>query len=206
MLDTYANLQAAIAGWLNRTDLAPRIPDFITLAEVYLGRTLRVRRMIGRSDAAIDGEFIVVPSDFAGVLSFELKDTSPVDRLAIAEPDDLAQRKSQTTDLTGKPGVYAIVGGQFQFFPAPDQSYAAELTYYKKLEPLSATTASNWLLADHPDLYLYAALVQASPYLMDDDRVTVWAGILDRLVSDIQDADKRERSSLNLAMPNRFAP
>lgn len=205
-LNSYASLQTAIAGWLNRTDLAARIPDFIALAEASLNRALRVRRMVGRSDATLSAEFIVLPEDFAGALSFELTGTTPVVQLAFAEPDDLARFKSEREGASGAPELYAIVGGQFQFFPAPDSDYAAELTYYKKIEPLSDAAPSNWALADHPDLYLYLSLAQAAPYLMDDDRVAVWAGFAERILAELNEADRRERSGFSLAMPRRWAP
>jgi len=55
-----------------------------------------------------------------------------------------------------------VVGTQLQFYPYPDQSYTALLTYYQMLPPLAANGA-NWLLAFAPDAYLYGALTQASP-------------------------------------------
>ena len=44
-LGTYADLQTAIAAWVNRTDLTAVIPDFVTLAEERMNRHLRVRQM-----------------------------------------------------------------------------------------------------------------------------------------------------------------
>jgi hypothetical protein len=38
----------------------------------------------------------------------------------------------------------------------------------------------NWLLTGHPDVYLYASLVETAPYLKDDSRVPVWMAELDR--------------------------
>ena len=44
-ISTYSELQEAVASWLNRSDLTTTIPDFITLAESRLNRTLRLRVM-----------------------------------------------------------------------------------------------------------------------------------------------------------------
>ena len=43
-LTSYAELQQAIADWLERADLVARIPDFIALFEAAANRRLRVRQ------------------------------------------------------------------------------------------------------------------------------------------------------------------
>ncbi len=63
-LTTYTELKASIADWLNRTDLTTTIPDFISLAEAQIERTLRTRQMIVRANASFDSEYGAVPADF----------------------------------------------------------------------------------------------------------------------------------------------
>ena len=46
---------------------------------------------------------------------------------------------------------------------------------YKDFNPLSSSNANNWILTGYPDVYLYGALMEASPYLSEDGRVQVWA-------------------------------
>ena len=41
-LTTNADLQAAIADWLNRSDLSAQIPDFLTLAQLKINRRLSI--------------------------------------------------------------------------------------------------------------------------------------------------------------------
>lgn len=45
MVNDYATLQAAIASWLARADLASQIPTFIQLGEARINRELRTRQM-----------------------------------------------------------------------------------------------------------------------------------------------------------------
>ena len=52
-LTTYAGLQAAIADWLGRDDLAERIPVFVALAEKRMNRELRLRCMERRAEAEV---------------------------------------------------------------------------------------------------------------------------------------------------------
>ena len=81
---SYDGLKASIADFLNRTDLAAAVPDFIRLAEAQMTRRFagRVRqgqpvprRLIQRADAEIDSgtEYLAVPSDFHGPIDFILQ-------------------------------------------------------------------------------------------------------------------------------------
>jgi hypothetical protein len=79
--------------------------------------------------------------------------------------------------------------------PIPDSTYTAELIYYAKLSKLSASTSTNWLLAQAPDVYLYGALLQAAPYLQDDARIQVWVSLYERGLQDLQVADDRGATS-----------
>jgi hypothetical protein len=78
-----------------------------------------------------------------------------------------------------------------EFIPTPDTTYDGELTYYAKIPSLSDSNTSNWLLAYAPDLYLYGALVEAEPYLKNDERIAVWGELYLRVIADIEVADER---------------
>ena len=83
-LDNYTDLQAAIGNWLNRGDLAAAIPDFITIAESQMlkrfkkalteGKMLPRAMVCNNSNFAIPQatEFVSLPSDFLGVVSFTI--------------------------------------------------------------------------------------------------------------------------------------
>src|SRR5579871_2673449 len=116
-LSSYSALQAAIADWLYRTDLAAAIPDFITLAEAQISRRLvmagPVRPMMGRADATIDSEFAAVPTDFMGARTIILTEdrTRPMEYCL---PEEINQKKAWRDQLTGCPRFFSVVGGEFQ--------------------------------------------------------------------------------------------
>jgi len=193
-LTTYNELKSSVADWLNRTDLTAVVPDFISLAEAQIERTLRTRQMIVRATAAIDTEYSAVPADFLETKSIKLN-TNPVTALAFESIDAMDLMKSTMYLSPGKPQYFSIVGGQIRVLPVPDNSYTAELTYYAKLTKLSSTVASNWLLASSPDVYLYGSLMQASPYLKDDARIPVWSSMYTSALEAIQVADDRGATS-----------
>ena len=193
-LTTYTELKTSIGDWLNRSNLTNAIPDFISLAEAQVERTLRTRQMIVRANASFDAQYGAVPADFLETKSLKLTSTNPQTPLEFLSIDALDNKASEYTG-SGKPRFFGVVGGQFRLVPVPDATYTTELTYYAKLTKLSNTVATNWLLTSSPDIYLYGALLQAAPYLQDDARITVWSSLYDRAMSELQTADDRGASS-----------
>lgn len=193
-LSTYAELKTSIGDWLNRSDLTSVIPDFISLAEAQIERTLRARQMIVRANASFDAQYGAVPSDFLETKSLKLTSTNPQPPLEFLSIDALDQKAAEYT-ASGKPRFFGVVGGQLRIVPTPDSTYTTELTYYAKLSKLSTSNTSNWLLASSPDIYLYGSLLQAAPYLQDDARIQTWATLYERALNDLQTADDRSASS-----------
>ena len=193
-LTTYAELKTSIGDWLNRADLTAVIPDFISLAEAQVERTLRTRQMIVRANASFDAQYGAVPADFLETKSLKLTSTNPQTPLQFLSIDALDNESANYT-ASGKPRFFGVVGGQFRLVPVPDATYTTELTYYAKLTKLSNSVTTNWLLTSSPDIYLYGALLQAAPYLQDDARIQVWSSLYDRAMSELQTADDRGASS-----------
>ena len=193
-LTTYAELKTSIGDWLNRSDLTSVIPDFISLAEAQIERTLRARQMIVRANASFDAQYGAVPADFLEAKSLKLTSTNPQTPLSFLSIDALDAEMTKYTG-SGKPKFFGVVGGQLRIVPTPDATYTTELTYYAKLAKLSNSNTSNWLLASSPDIYLYGALLQAAPYLQDDARIQTWATLYERALNDSQTADDRSASS-----------
>jgi len=193
-LTTYTELKASIADWLNRTDLTAEIPDFISLAEAQIERQLRTRQMLTRTTLTIDSEFESTPADLLEVRALKLTGTNPITPLTFMTMDSLDEQS--TIDLgSGKPKFFTVVGSEFRFVPTPDASYAAEIVYFARLNKLSVSVATNFLLTSSPDIYLYGSLLQAAPYLQDDARIQVWAALYERALSDLQVADDRGSNS-----------
>ena len=192
-LTTYTELKASVADWLNRTDLTAAIADFISLAEAQMERTLRTRQMIVRSNASFNVAFGATPSDFLEVRTFKLSGTNPPTPLTFLTIDAMDQESTRLSS-SGKPRFFTVVGGQYRLAQIPDTNDATELTY-SKLSTLYSSVATNFILTSSPDAYLYGSLLQAAPYLQDDNRIPVWAGLYERALTDLQAADDRASTS-----------
>jgi hypothetical protein len=189
-LDTYAELKTTVADYLNRSDLTSVIPGFIALAEAKFNRKLRLRQMIKRAVGQIDTSFFAYPGDWLQAKEFQLN-TDPIVRLKFVTEAYGDELKATSFMAAGQPIYYTITGSQLEFIPSPDTTYSAELTYYAKIPALSDSNTSNWLLLYAPDLYLYGALLEATPYLKDDERVAVWGQLYTNSLGDIEVADQR---------------
>jgi hypothetical protein len=192
-IDTYANLQSTISDWLNRDDLAAVIPSFIALAEADISRTLRDYRMEKRSTALVDAQYSALPTDWLETIRVQVSgDTS---RLELVSDGALADMRAARNDAGGKPTHYAHTAGGLELFPTPDAEYTIEVVYFAKVPALSVSATTNWLLSAAPDVYLYGALTQSAPYLKDDQRAPVWAGLYQNVITGLNTASERSRYS-----------
>jgi hypothetical protein len=194
-ISTKAELHTAVANWLNRSDLTSRIPEFISLAEAGFNRNLRTRDMQVRSITSTQGQYVNLPSDFLEMLNIELTSTSPPKRLIYITSDRSDDYREKDNDAVGTPKYYTIEGTKIQLLPTPSAAVTLQLNYFQDIPALSglADSASNWLLTAHPDIYLYSTLMQASPYIMDQQSAQQWDGLLARSMQELQMADEKSR-------------
>jgi len=193
-ITTYSDLQSTIANYLARSDLTAQIPDFIRLAETRLRRDLRIRQMMNAATTSTTGgdATVALPSDFLEVRDLVVQ-TNPVRPVNYISPS-VFSRNARVTE-SGVPLDYTILATEFKFAPVPDSAYTIEILYYAAPTFLSSTNSSNVFLANVPDLLLYASLVEAEPYLMNDARIQVWAGMYDRGLASTNTADESAQYS-----------
>lgn len=175
-LATYAELQSAVADFLNRDDLTAAIPSFIRLAESRIDRELRHWRMEKRSVADLDTQYSAIPTDFLQPIRLQIT-TLPTNEVAPISTAQMLDLRGDRNDQTGKPTHYALTAGSLELFPTPDVAYQSSFVYYGRVPALSGSNTTNWLLTEAPDVYLYGALLHSAPYLKDDPRIAVWEGM-----------------------------
>ena len=194
-ITTYAELQTATANWLDRTDLTARIPEFIELAEANFNRVIRQPDMIAKDDSfSIAGRYTTLPTNTLEIIRIVV-DLTPVIVLEYLTPEEISERRI-VMSATGKPYYFTMIGGssnQLEVLPSPDSTYTSSIVYYTRIAALSDSATSNWLLAAHPDIYLFGTLVEAEPYLKNDERMPMWTTRLDKALNDLGLQGQRER-------------
>ena len=198
-IGTYAELQTAVANWLDRDDLTLRIPEFITLAEAKMNRNLRISLMENVSTAItmVTGtRDYDLPTGFTGMKEFHLT-TSPIVALSYITPEMMNRMWAGSNK--GKPQAFTLFSDagtrKVKIGPAPDSDYTTSILYLKKIDNLSITNTTEVMLTENPDIYLYGALLEAEPFLMNDARVQLWGSMLQQVAKDLQDRDIFDRHS-----------
>lgn len=170
----YSGLASAVGDWLDRDDLAARIPDFIRLTEARLNRLLDDPEMEVVTTLAGDG--VELPADFGAMVSIGTADGNPLQAMGNAEYAAILPQ-------SGTSRFYTIRGGNLYYVPGAAN---VTLVYRRTIPGLSAGNPSNWLLERAPDLYLYGTLLQASAFLVEDERVPLWKSAFDEAIGELR--------------------
>ena len=191
-LTDYNGLLDAIGKWLDRADFGASAPVFVQMAEARFRRDIVVPEMEKTVTLATGGS-IALPVDFDSARSLYVLGEYRSNATQVA-PSDFYNRPVSDSNLPpGFPTVFTVVAGQILFSPAPTADAQAVLTYQAKLPSLSAAVATNWLLASHPDLYLYGSLLHAEFFGWNDERLPTYKAAVDEMIAEINMAGNRKR-------------
>jgi len=199
-LTNYSDLKTSVANYLGRSDLTAQIPDFISLAEIRLNRSLRIRQMLKTVTSSTAGgdSTVGLPSDFLEIRDIYL-DANPRISLSYLSPSSFT-RDARAAE-SGQPVFYTLRSNEIEFAPIPDTAYTVVMLYYGKAEELSDSNPSNEFMANCPDALLYGALLEAEPYLMNDARTQVWSSLYQNAVTSLNESDESsEYSGIPLTM------
>jgi hypothetical protein len=197
---SYTDLKTSVANYLGRSDLTSIIPDFISFAEIRMARELRTRKMLSSATSAFTAgdAKVALPSDFLQIRDLYVQGNP---RFPVSYLSPSAFTRNARADESGKPVFYTTLAAEFMFAPIPDSAYTIEILYYAKPTVLSSSNASNVFLANYADALLYASLLEAEPYLMNDPRIQTWGDLYGRAVKNIVESDENsEYSGIPLQM------
>ena len=188
-ITTYSELQQGIADWLERADLAARIPDFIVLFEATANRRLRLRQQEAVATLTPSSGAAALPADFLGARRVTWTGQSRVE-LEYVQPSWL--QAAYPTAPAGVPRVYTIEGATLRIRPV--DGTALELDYFQKLPALSAGV--NWLFGAHPDVYLFGALTEACLFAPEKAALApVWKARRDESFDELERLSNRSRAA-----------
>jgi hypothetical protein len=181
---TYTTLQADIASYFHRTDLTAVIPNFITTAESFLFRELRVKELqIMVTGTTTDG-YVTLPTDFGSVAKLTTT-YGGVERSL----DYVAQAESSVSNF-GNPSNYSLDNNKLRIWSAgTNQAYT--LYYVPKISNLGSTVATNWILDNAYDLYLYASCAEGAKYIRDDAELQKLTSLLAPIIESVKRFSER---------------
>jgi hypothetical protein len=190
---TYDSLVDDISTYLERTDQATldKIPTFIMLAEQVLATEIKfLGNLTVAESAMVQGDAVIAkPARWRKTVSLNVTvdgEKFPVflrkyEYLREYWPDD-AQ-----TDV---PKFYCDYDYEHWLVaPTPAQAYDFEVLYYERVQPLDSSNQTNWYTEYAPQAMLYGCLLQAMPFLKNDERIPMWQAQYDRVVQTLKVED-----------------
>lgn len=183
----YDDLKASIARWMNRPDLVDEIPNFVQSAESQISLDLRLRQQlcIGTLYTSVGFNGVSLPADF---LEFDSV-TFNGNELTQIPFGDLVRSK-----YTGIPRHYSIGGNELLLSTQADSVAPVEVAYFARFPSLELAPV-NGLLQTYPDVYLFASLMMANRFVMNEEAAAKWQGQYIGLVGRLKAADERAKWS-----------
>lgn len=199
-ITNFAEVKTAVADYLARDDLTSYIPDFIIGAETRINygsgnpfpsEALRIRAMETSADITFNsagGRTASLPTDFLQMRRVYWS-ANPNRRLEQMSPEQFWGSWIGTE--SGLATHYIIEGDDIVI--GAEEVGTAKMLYYKKFGDIANNTP--WLLTNAPHIYVYGALLEAAPFLHNDERLQTWHGMFTAAISGLMKADKRDRWS-----------
>lgn len=187
-ITTYAQLQTAVASWLNRDDLTTTIPDFITIFEATANRRLRLRSQELAATLTPSSGVATLPTDYLAWRRVTWTGSTNTE-LEYVHPSYL--HALYPTAPAGVPRLFTIEGSSLTVRPSDDT--ALTFDYFQKIAALSNSNTTNWLLTAHPDIYLFGTLAEAHGFVKDPDSLALWKTRRDEIFDEIERLDVKTR-------------
>lgn len=197
-LTNYTDLQASVAGWLHRTDLAAVIPDFITLAEKRINGDLdaRLQDTVATLATVAGTATAASPTDVVNIRSLTVQ-ASPNQVLNYLTPDQF--NTQYAAGASGLPRSFTVIGGSIYFGPIPDAIYSVQCVYKATVPPLATSAGGvNWLMTNFPQVYLMAALCASVKYTKDEASHATWEIEYKEAIQSVNDQDWYSGSTMRV--------
>jgi hypothetical protein len=181
-LATYSDLQTEALDWMERSGQSGKAPTWIALAEARLNREIGAVETDGTITGTVDSRTIDISS-----LSMVQPIALWLAQSGLDERPVQLQANGTFAQLTtsGYPAMAAVVGDNLTFDCPLDQAYPFRLIYRQRFA-LSDSATTNWLLTNHPDVYLAATLMWGAGYNQDWTNGPIWKAVLDEAIPSIK--------------------
>jgi len=201
---TYTSLLNDLRAYLERgatlaTDptVYEQLPNLVNLAERRLQRDIKVVGTISVvSSTMIDGTAVYAKPDrwretvsmFAGVgAGFNTR------KELFTRSYEYCRNYWPNQTSKDEPRFYADYDYQhWLIVPTPDDDYPYEILYNEQPVYLDDNTQTNWFTEYAPDALLYGSLLEAQPFLKNEEMISVWDQFYQRAIGAINGEDRRQ--------------
>jgi hypothetical protein len=191
---TYTTLLEDLRRYLERgfteaTDplVYEQLPRLITLAERRIARELKIEGFIVAvtTPLQVGVSVYMKPDRWRDTVSMTVDNKS-----IFARAYEYLRNYWPDPTQTGTPTFYADYDySHWLLVPTPATNQTLEILYYEQPRFLGPEFQTNWITEYIPDLLLYASLLEATPFLKNDERIQTWQTLYDRAAQAVNGED-----------------
>jgi hypothetical protein len=198
---TFTTLQEDVRRYLERgTSYASdpvvfeQIPRLINLAERRIARELKIQGFINVVTGTLQTGVSVYakPDRWRDTVSINIGTGAQNNtrKMLFTRAYEYLLRYWPDRTATSQPLFYADYDyTHWLYAPTPDADYPFEVLYYELPPLLDDVVQTNWLTDYAPQLLLYGTLLEATPFLKNDERIPVWQTMYDRAAAMLNGED-----------------
>ena len=191
---TYDSLVENIQSYLERTDTATleKIPTFIMLAEQIIASQIKFlgNLTVNESNMVATESIIEKPARWHKTVSMNVTVDGVRNPVLLRKYEYLREYWPNATN-TDIPKFYADYDyTHWLVAPTPASNYSFEVLYYERIQPLDSSNQTNWFTIYAPQALLYGSLLQAMPFLKNDERTPMWQQQYDLIMQTLKAEDQ----------------
>ena len=190
---TYDSLVSDISSYLERTDTATleKIPTFIMLAEQVIANDIKfLGNLTVQASNMIQGSATIdKPARWRKTVSMNVTVAGQRYPVLLRKYEYLREYAPNPA-AEGQPKYYADYDyTHWLVAPTPADNYAFEVVYYERVQPLDSSNQTNWFTIYAPQALLYGSLLQAMPFLKNDERIPLWQAQYTQVINSLKAED-----------------
>jgi hypothetical protein len=183
---TYDSLVNDIQTYLERTDqqTLDKIPQFIMLAEQIIAAEIKfLGNLTVVTSAMVASENVIAkPARWRKTVSMNVTVAGKRSPVLLRTYEYIREYWPEATK-TDVPAFFCDYDYEHWLVgPTPTLAYAYEVLYYERVQPLDTSNQSNWFTQYAPQALLYGSLLQAMPFVKNDERMPMWQSNYDRII------------------------
>jgi hypothetical protein len=191
---TYDSLVENIQSYLERTDAATiaKIPLFIMLAEQVIAAEIKFlgNLTVNTSQMVANENVIDKPARWHKTVSMNITVAGERRPVLLRKYEYIRNYWPDPTQ-TDVPLFYCDYDyTHWMIGPTPNVAYDFEVLYYERAQPLDSSNQTNWFTVYAPQALLYGSLLQAMPFLKNDDRIPMWEAQYKQIMDVLKTEDK----------------
>lgn len=177
---SYDTLKSRVGSWTHRGDYATYFDGALQLAEAKMSRRIQHPYNEVTATVSIASGVGALPADFGSI-----------ERVVFGVATLLVTPyASSMIPQAGTPDRYSINGTSIVLNRVPSDGNAT-ITYYQRIQELTASATTNWLETFAPDLYFYGVMAEMGDALHDDAMMAKYSARFESAILELNRDGKR---------------